>query len=460
MDWFVSMLVVLPALYLYAVRSSWLIDYLVWVTVLNRGLRRYVDWLSGAFNPLSPVSLTPLVVSGLICLFVLRDAGKFPRYLKRIFGFFAVALAIGFVVGIVRNQLAAVYALAEYVAPLSIMGCAALAKGNEKILDRWIRSIGWAAVVASLYGWYQYYTIPPWDAFWVTSVGLGGYLGNLRPTEMTVFSTMSERGILAGFLASAVIPMVVSKRWRNPTGWISVTIILSTILLTFVRTALITVAMAVILFPLLNRGKKSFRIILLLGVVAVFGNFVVGQMPGAKKITRRLQTLGEVTKDSSFQGRILIAADGFSWLARNPIGTGLGSTGLSGRVNTGKIDAGAAIGDNGYLEVLFSFGILGGAVFFYALYLIWHQVLVFQRMGLRSESLMMFKALFVSGMVGLMAGNWLSGPGCMVFSIFAGFSVYPRAGLDRLAGFRRGETARLRSGAAEPEQGSSGVFVP
>jgi len=63
---------------------------------------------------------------------------------------FTAALAMGFAVGLVRNQLAAVYALAEYVAPLSIMGCAAIAKGNERILDRWIKSVGWAAVTVSL----------------------------------------------------------------------------------------------------------------------------------------------------------------------------------------------------------------------------------------------------------------------------------------------------------------------
>ena len=431
MDWFVALLIIAPAGWLFFSQSSWLIDYLVWITVLNRGIRRYVDWLEGAFNPFSPISLTPLVISGLVCVLVLQNAHTLPGYLRRIFGFFIGALAIGFAVGLVRNQFAAVYALAEYVAPLSILGCAAMARGNERILDRWVRSVGWAAVGVSVYGWYQYYTIPPWDAFWVRAVGFEGYLGQLKPTQMVVFSTMSERGVLAGFLAFAVIPMIVSKRWRNTLGWIAVMIILSTILLTFVRTAIITIVLAAVMFPVLNRGKNTLQIILLLCVAAVAGNTILSRTPSSGKVSERLSSIGNITEDGSFQGRIAIARYGAGALLSNPLGTGLGSTGLAGRVNTGSADSEAAIGDNGYFEILFSFGVLGGACFFYAFYLLWRQVRLFERLGIRGESMMMFKALFVTGAVALFAGNWLAGPGSVVFCVFAGFAVHPRPAMDR-----------------------------
>lgn len=433
MDWFVAALIVAPAGYMFLTGSSWLIDYLVWVSVLNRGIRRYVDWLNGAFNAFSPISLTPLVISGFVFVLVLRNYRTLPGYLQRIFHFFAATLAIGFAVGLIRNQLAAVYALAEYIAPLSIMGCAAIANGNERILDRWVKTVGWAAVTVSLYGWYQYYTIPVWDAFWVRAVGFEGYLGQLRPTEMVVFSTMSERGVLAGFLSFAVIPMIVSKRWRNALGWLSVVIIVATILLTFVRTAIITIAIAAVMFPVLNRGKNTVQLILLLCVAAIAGNFLLNRMPSSGKIGKRLSSLSSITEDGSFKGRLEIANYGVGALLKNPLGTGLGSAGLGGRVNTGSVEAGAAIGDNGYFEVLFSFGLIGGGFFFYAFYLIWKQVRIFEKLGIRTESLMMFKALFVTGAVALFAGNWLSGPGSVVFCIFAGFAAYPKPAMDRIS---------------------------
>ncbi len=425
MDWFVAFLLILPALILYFRRSSWIIDYLLWVTVLNRGIRRYVDWMAGAFNPFSPISLTPLVISGLVFLFFLPSLGTLPAYIRRIFILFGIALAMGLAVGLMRNQLAAVYALAEYLAPISIMGCAVMAKGSERILDRWIKTVGWTAVAASIYGWYQYYTIPAWDAFWVRAVGFEGYLGNLVSTEMTVFSTMSERGVLASYLAFAVIPMIVSKRWRNFTGWGSVVLIISIILLTFVRTSMITIALATILFPVLNKGKNTMQIVLLLCAVALAANLGLSQMPSHEKIIGRMSTLGDIAEDGSFKGRVGIAAYGFGVALRNPLGLGLGSSGLGGRIVTGTLETGAAIGDNGYFSIIFSFGWIGAGCFFFAFYLMWRQVLRFEKAGVRSESLMMFKALLVTGAVVLLAGDWLAGPGSAVFFIFAGFAVYP-----------------------------------
>jgi len=445
MDWVLASLLVAPAAWLFLTGSSWLIDYLVWITVLNRGIRRVYDWTAGSFNAFSPISLTPLVISGFVFLVVLKNYQTLPASLQRIIRLFSAALVIGFVVGLIQNQLAALYALAEYVAPLSIMGCAAIAKGNERILDRWIKSVGWAAVAVSLYGWYQYYTIPAWDAFWVRAVGFEGYLGKLKSTEMTVFSTMSERGVLAGFLASAVIPMIVSKRWRNVTGWGAVILIIATILLTFVRTAIITIGLATILFPILNRGKNTLQIILLLCVAGLAGSTILKSTPSSGKVGERMQTIGSITEDGSFKGRIAIASYGIVTLLKNPIGNGLGSTGLAGRVNTGELDAGGTIGDNGYLEILLSLGVLGGACFFYAFYLIWKQVRLLEKSGIRSESLMLFKALFVTGAVTLFAGNWFAGPGAVVFCVFAGFAVYPKPAMDRVVSARAAKRAARES---------------
>ena len=44
----------------------------------------------------------------------------------------------------------------------------------------------------------------------------------------------------------------------------------------------------------------------------------------------------------------------------NPVGYGIGSSGLAGRLNTGTTDSEALIGDNGYLELLTAFGVPGG----------------------------------------------------------------------------------------------------
>jgi hypothetical protein len=225
--------------------------------------------------------------------------------------------------------------------------------------------------------------------------------------------------------------MLISKRWRNVTGWASVALILATILLTFVRTSIITIILATVLYPLLNGGKNSFRIIVLLCVGAFGANFFLGKL-SSEKVNKRLQTFSNITEDGSFKGRIGIAGYGLTTALKNPLGTGLGSSGLGGRVNTGTLETGAAIGDNGYFSIIFSFGWIGSFCFFYAFYLVWARVRAMERAGLRNESLMMFKALFITGAVVLMVGDWLAGPGSAVFFIFTGFAANPKMALDRM----------------------------
>jgi len=431
-DWFLALIILVPAVMLFLSRSFYLLDYLIFISVFNRGIRRYVDWLQGEFNPFSPISLTPLVISGLIFLVVLQNAGQFSDKVSRILQMFAIAIGLGFAIGFLSNGLAAVYALAEYVAPVSVIGFAAMAGGNEQVLDRWVKSVGWAATLACAYGWYQYYTIPEWDAFWVRAVGFEGYLGNLKPTEMVVFSTMAERGPFAGFISFAVIPMILSRRWRNQLGWLAVALIFATILLTFVRTAIITVALATLVYPLLNRGKNTMQIMIALAVVAIGLPLFMNALPSSEKIDERLDTLQSITEDGSFTGRIDIAAYGIGAVLRNPLGSGLGSTGLAGRVNTGGLDSQAVIGDNGYLEILLTFGWIGSACFFYGLALIWINLRDLEKSGHRSDAIMMSKALMVTGAVVLMVGNWLVGPGAIVFCLFVGYAMVPGNKLEEL----------------------------
>ena len=81
MDWMVAGIIVVIGAGLALSRSSYMVDYVLVVYVFNRGLRRVLDWYAGAFNPLSPVSLAPLVVTGLMLLPLCSGSGccRSPR---------------------------------------------------------------------------------------------------------------------------------------------------------------------------------------------------------------------------------------------------------------------------------------------------------------------------------------------------------------------------------------------
>jgi putative inorganic carbon (HCO3(-)) transporter len=411
MDWIVAGIIVAIAVVLAAQRSSYLVDYTIIVYVFNRGLRRLLDYYAGSFNPFSPVSLTPLIVTGLMLLPFLQLFGTLPKVHKTIIYCLCFAIGYGFIIGFFRVQIAAVYALAEVLSPLAVFGYILTLGPNQNAKDRWLRTSAWCAILACAYGWYQYFTIPPWDAFWVRAVGFEGYLGILEPTKMAVFSTMAERGVLGGFLGFAVVPMILAAKWR-PLGWFGVIFVLSVILLAGTRTGLILAAFSTMVYVAVNRGTGFWQLALGLIVVGGAAYFGMGLMPGAERIQDRLATLGSLEEDGSLEARAAIYQDSMGAILTNPLGSGLGATGLSGRVNTGETDSKAVIFDAGYAELLIQFGWLGAPLIVYALWRMWQEMARRYKVGYRPSELMLGRAFMIAII-----------PACFVGNIITQFSI-------------------------------------
>ena len=109
MDWIVSIIIASIAVFLAARRSSYLVDYVVVIYVFNRGLRRVLDYYAGSFNPFSPVSLTPVIITGVMLLPFLVRFGTLPKTHKTIFYCLFIAIGYSFAIGFFRIQFAAVY---------------------------------------------------------------------------------------------------------------------------------------------------------------------------------------------------------------------------------------------------------------------------------------------------------------------------------------------------------------
>jgi putative inorganic carbon (hco3(-)) transporter len=246
---------------------------------------------------------------------------------------------------------------------------------------------------------------------------------------MTVFSTFAERGPCATFLALALIPVLVSGRWRITFGWPEALFILSTIVLTLVRTCLILIVVAVLIHPLLNRGRAAAGIIFFVGLVGLAGFAGLSHMPNADRIGGRLSTFGHMKEDASFKGRLGIASAGMSLAASNPIGYGIGSSGLGGRLNSGSVNSEALIGDNGYLEDLTSLGVPGSLLLAASIFLLWRHLSTCSRFGLVDEYIGLTKTFIVVLLIGMFAGNYLSG--LSVVWIAAGQALSPRM-MDKL----------------------------
>ncbi|MDZ4404507.1 O-antigen ligase family protein [Prosthecobacter sp.] len=420
MEWLISILIVLPAFYLAASRSSYLLDYVFFVVALNRGIRRLVDYyINEAFNPLSTISLTPLVVSALLLLPVLGRFNQLSPKTRKIAALITLALVHGLAVGVLNSGIGAVYSMGEWMAGFGAFLFAATAPVSSATADRWLKSSGYAALLVALYGWYQYLTIPPWDAFWVTEVKFVGYLGQLRPTEMSVFSTMHERGPCASFLAWAAIPMILHPRWRILGGWLTILLLFSVVLLTLSRSMLIIVALVALLQPALSKGRGLGRVLFFAALLSIGANYGLEHMPGAERIQQRFETVKDIQNDGSYQGRLEILTTGIPWVLKHPLGLGLGSSGFG----AGRIGGGAKEGwcDSGYIEVFSQFGWIGGLAFFAAMAQIWNELTRRIRQGGKDAFLFTGRAVLLGCLVFLYVGNVFGG--FSLFWVFLGISL-------------------------------------
>src|SRR5207302_1212562 len=132
---------------------------------------------------------------------------------------------------------------------------------------------------------------------------------------------------------------------------------------------------SILIHPLLNRGRAALGIVVFVAVIALGGFVGLNRMPNAERINTRLSTLGNVKEDESFKGRVDIADGGLKLAISNPVGFGIGSSRLGGRLDAGSVsNSDALIGDNGYLEVLTAFGLPGGLLLAAGFVLVWRHL--------------------------------------------------------------------------------------
>ena len=401
-EFLVFFVIVLIGVVLTVTGSSYLVDYTIMVFVFNREIRRVVDYTNHQFNAFSTISLTPMIMMGLLFLGFLWNSRVMHPRARQVFWLLLAAIGYGLVIGLQQNGIACVYQGAQYLATIGLMGYVAVSPADDKTADRWLWTAGFAGVLAALYGWFQYLTIPDWDAFWVQQVGFVGYLGQLAPTKMLVFSTFPERGVCSFYMALVAIPILVSKRWRVAIGWPEVLLLLSCIFLTRARSGIIVVLIGAVLYPILNGGKNTGRIIVMAAMAAAILTAAASSIPGADQIMTRFESLFHMQDDGSFQARMTIAQTLPSVLA-HPIGFGIGAVGIAGRLNGNTLGAG---GDNGWLEVMMSLGAPGFMLFVGGLVLLWRYFSLLNRLGVQDDYLGLARTFFVAALIFTWVNNF------------------------------------------------------
>lgn len=391
---------VLPALVLAAIRSSYLLDYFLIIVAFNREVRRLMDWMADDYDRTPLTSVTPMAIACLMLAVALSRFTSWPVHLRRGTLLIAAGLGYSMLLGL-EYRLGAVYGLLDYLMPLSVLCFCASMRPSEAVITRWLRTFVTLAVMVSIYGVVQWTLVPPWDKAWVMWSGMWSSMGMPEPFKMGIASTLESRGPAAWFIANAAVFMIAASRFRKPWGLVGTAFVCGVLLLTTVRSSWGFVILAVVLYTMLQCGR-TLRQLWVLGVAVAGMVICIPFLPEAERIQSRVLTISSLRTDGSFQGRLRIAKEGVNAVLAKPQGFGMGSSGNGGRLVEGGLDG---IGDNGYLSLLADLGVPGFALFVAGLTVIVVPVWKLHRSGKGSPVASIGLAMFGSSTVLLLIFN-------------------------------------------------------
>jgi len=348
------------AFFLFRVRQNIYVAFVWWIWLFSPLVRRLADFQSG-YHVVSPVMLSPLLVTLVAAIPLLRRPRFILRreYLPFLFIFFVYIDAL--IVGAVENGFGpALFDFANSTLPLAfglfLMNDPKRFQENRESL---IFAIVLGLLLISLYGLYQFYHMPPWDAFWLQSSKFGS-AGSGLAEQTRLFGTLNSPGPYAMVLmASLVFVLVV----RGSLKFLAAGFGFPAFGLSLVRSDWGGWVLAAVFVALCIGGKTRLRMILFGFVAVLIAYPLVMVGPVADQLSKRLATFNNIQHDNSYQARQHLYETFTSEAFSQPIGNGFGSNGQGT-----KLSATGASGapDSGVLQVPYEYGWVFGGIFTWA----------------------------------------------------------------------------------------------
>lgn len=362
---FALCIILIPAYVLAALKSRWLVVYILAVWAFGSEVRRYLDWASGTYHPISPISLAPILCTMALLIPIIDRAPQLSSNMRTAGRWFAFAFIYASLIGVARNHFSAVWEMLNYGVPMLPLFYTLAVRPDKRSRDSWLASLSTIAVLVAIYGWIQYLTVPPWDAFWMVHSGLGS-IGQALPLKVRIFSTLNSPGPTAIFFAFSLIPMLFERRWRGPFGWLGTLVVVSALAITMVRSAWLMVLVAVVVYIFRANKANRRRSLIWIALTTVGIYLLLPHLPGAQTIIQRGQTFSNLGQDQSANARLQFTLSFIPHLIHNPLGTGFGSTGVSTKLGNGGNLGTYGNFDNGLVDIFYTFGLFFGLVFFQA----------------------------------------------------------------------------------------------
>lgn len=357
------LLATIVAITLFILSRHAYVAFTLWIWLFSPEVRRLVDYQTQYHN-VSPVMVTPLLVSSFGFFYVVFK----PRLLtsKKIWPFtiFGGAVIFSFIVGTISTGfLPAAFECGNWLLPLGF-GVFLMAdrEGFERNREAFIFAATLGLLVIGAYGLYQFYNLPPWDAFWLNSSKFDS-AGAALAEQVRIFGPLNSPGPYGETLMSLSILLFVSKGvMRLPAAVAG----FSALALCGVRAAWGGFAIGAIIVIWQLGGKARLRLIVLMLILAAVAEPILTVGPVSVLVTNRFSTLSNLQQDDSFQARQELYENFLATAMSQPIGAGFGTLGVSTKLTTGA----TTDFDSGILELPYEFGWVGGAILGWAIVII------------------------------------------------------------------------------------------
>jgi hypothetical protein len=337
--------------------------YTLWLWCLTPFIRRLVDYQAG-WDPASSLLVAPLLVTALSAITFVR---RFPELRRRLLvpvTLVIVAIAWAYLVGLVHSGLLpATYGLLTWVAPV-FFGFH-LAVGWQDFPEH--RGVVGGALmgtvlVSGLYGILQFVIPLPWDRYWMISSGMS-VVGQPYPFLVRVFGTLNSPAPFAILMLSGLIVIFSRASWLR---WPAVGVGYAALLLSMVRSAWVAWLVGILIYGASLRFRFKARLAGALLMLAVLLVPLLVFEPTGQVLGARFRTFSELDHDASYQARGSFYAGMLERILANPLGNGLGATGSAAVLNQNALKD----FDSGILDVFYSLGWPGAALFLAGLGLI------------------------------------------------------------------------------------------
>ncbi|WP_145975442.1 O-antigen ligase family protein [Deinococcus gobiensis] len=273
-----------------------------------------------------------------------------------------VSILCGYLVGIFESGIfSATFSLLDWLCPLSLMVFIFLKRKTLELdYKAMLKPISLSVVFMGLYGIIQFVNILPWDAYWMRNADINS-IGYPSPYNVRVFSTLNSPGPFAIVITSGILLLsnVSLKKSRKVIGLVFGGL---SLLLSLVRSAWGGWFLGQLVILLRSNIIKSSKMILtfFIGILLIIPFIYTSRLYNS--IEMRLSTFGNIQEDKSFNDRREFLNNILSGENLTAFGHGLGSTGLSARLNSSNRNAILDF-DNGFLSIFYTLGIIPGILY-------------------------------------------------------------------------------------------------